>query len=275
MNPYETYSNYFTASGMLHGSMKNIMGTLFDLLVFGNDSILLHKVWEDISAEIIRLHKMLNRFDPLSEISSINRQAYEQEVKISEELMDILLDCKVYYKKTKGYFDITLRDYSMVTCDKQSSVVSFSSPDIEIDLGGYAKGYTLKRIKTILGFYGIEKAFINFGNSSVFTLGNHPHGNCWSVGIVNPYNPAITLKKILLRNNESLSVSGNSPQREKHIKNPLNNSFNEEKKLISVIAPDPIEAEVLSTTLFVCMPNEAESIMSEFHIYETDKINAF
>jgi thiamine biosynthesis lipoprotein len=46
------------------------MGTQFDILMVGSDPRLLGTVWEKVESEVQRLDKMLNRFDPESEVSS-------------------------------------------------------------------------------------------------------------------------------------------------------------------------------------------------------------
>ena len=67
------YSNYYAASGLFHGSMSSVMGTQFDILMVGSDPRLLGTVWEKVESEVQRLDKMLNRFDPESEVSFVNR----------------------------------------------------------------------------------------------------------------------------------------------------------------------------------------------------------
>ena len=69
------YSNYYAASGLFHGSMSSVMGTQFDILMVGSDPRLLGTVWEKVESEVQRLDKMLNRFEPESEVSFVNREA--------------------------------------------------------------------------------------------------------------------------------------------------------------------------------------------------------
>lgn len=89
------YSNYYAASGLFHGSMSSVMGTQFDILMVGSDPRLLGTVWEKVESEVQRLDKMLNRFDPESEVSFVNREAGHYPVTVGEELWNILLTASV------------------------------------------------------------------------------------------------------------------------------------------------------------------------------------
>lgn len=251
---------YYPESGMLHGFLEPVMGTRLDALLFHPEKTKLQLVWDSIIHETYRLHALLSRFEPASEITRINQKAHSEAVVISMEVFNILTSCAGYYEKTAGYFDITLQDFSSVELDRKKQTVRFHHSSLHLDLGGYAKGYALERIRSILRQYQLSNALINFGNSSVLGIGQHPYGNCWPVGIAHPYHPDITVANLQINDNETLSVSGNSLQREKHICNPYTGSFVNDKKIVSVIAPNAIDAEVLSTSLFVAPPEKKEML---------------
>ena len=181
------YSNYYAASGLFHGSMSSVMGTQFDILMVGNDPRLLGTVWEKVESEVQRLDKMLNRFDPESEVSFVNREAGHYPVTVGEELWNILLNCKRYNELTEGNFDITLQGFDQVLLTEEDKSIFFFSESLHIDLGGYGKGYALAKIRELLEENGIGKALVNFGNSSVLAVGTHPCGEYWPVGLDNPF----------------------------------------------------------------------------------------
>jgi thiamine biosynthesis lipoprotein len=257
-----SYANYYQKSNLFHGSALNIMGTRLDVVMIGNES-LLSDVWEQIMIETERLHRMLNRFDTASDISIINRNASAHPVELNDELWHILTDIKQYHHQTLGYFDISLRDFNQIIPDEVRRTVRFAGKDISLDLGGYAKGYALERIRKILLQYDVKQALINFGNSSILAVGSHPHEKYWSIGIENPFYPDKLLGICELRN-QSLSVSGNTTQRTGHIMNPRLGKFAEERKIVSVVSENAIEAEVLSTALMVADENSILSIKKVF-----------
>ncbi|MDO4755897.1 MAG: FAD:protein FMN transferase [Parabacteroides sp.] len=261
-----SYSNYYTASKLFHGSMSSIMGTQLDLLMIGEDAELLTTVWDRIQKELERLAMMMNRFNPKSEISILNQTASLYPVLISKELWAILQDCKRYYELTRGCFDITLQGFDQVLFEEADHSVFFLSESLQMDLGGFGKGYALAKIETLLKEAGIGNALVNFGNSSILALGKHPCGAYWPIGLDNPFTKE-RLADIKLCDH-ALSISGNAPSHTHHIVDPRTGMFVEGRKIVSVVAKDPIIAEVLTTALMVVKEEDVFEIASHFDIYE-------
>ena len=264
-------SNYYESSSLFHGSISGIMGTHFDLLIsqFSKDKAVL--VWNKIVVELERMHKMMNRFDAKSELSRININAQKSFATTSDEMWNILTDCKHFHISTEGLFDITLKDMSKVAFKETSQSVAFPTRDYYLDLGGYAKGYAMERVKRMLVEAKVEHALVNFGDSSISAIGHHPYGNCWSVSLENPFEKGEVLKEIELRD-QDFSSSGNLPTHTQHIINPYTKEFNSEKKLVCVCSNNPIEAEVLTTTLMLASSEQQSRIKSNFKI---DKVFVF
>jgi thiamine biosynthesis lipoprotein len=259
------YSNYYESSKLMHGSIMNIMGTRLDALLIGAERAESMLIWSEIEAEVKRLDKMLNKYDKDSEVSNVNKKAEYFPVSVNDELWTILIDCRRYFHLTLGYFDISLKDFSSVLLDENNQTVFFNRKSVQLDLGGYAKGYALEKIRNILMTHGIAQAFINFGNSSVLALGSHPHGENWTLGINNPYQPKETVGIIELHNN-TISTSGNMPQHTEHIINPFTGVYSKDRRILSIVAKNAIEAEVLSTALMIAEEKVTQAILSHFNI---------
>lgn len=261
-----SYSNYYASSQLFHGSLSSIMGTQLDVLLVGADSLLSYKIWEEIAAEVKRLDKMLNRFDPESDISLVNREAGHYPIPLRDELWEIMQSCRSYYEQTDGYFDITLQDFSRILFSEEDKSLFFMSDSLSVDLGGYGKGYALMQIQQIVEQYAIGNALVNFGNSSVLAIGSHPHGAYWPVSVDNPYTKE-RIANLELCNN-SLSVSGNMPSHPQHILNPRTGQYSTDRKMVSVIAGNPVLAEVLTTAFMVADEEHIGTIADRFDIYE-------
>lgn len=259
------HSEYYDTSETFHGFLPRIMGTRLDMVVTGCGKALIQPVWHSIVAELERLDHMLNRFDGNSELSRINREAVKHPVRVSEEMWHVLTDCKQYQPLTFGLFDITLNDLSKVVFDEESRAVAFPTEGFYFDLGGYAKGYAMEKIKHILTENGVKNAFIDFGNSSIAALGHHPYGDCWLVSIENPYKKGDILGEVKLRDRD-LSTSGNTPAYTGHIVHPHTGEYTDAKKLACVVTRNSVQAEVLSTTMMLATEEQREEITSRLTI---------
>jgi thiamine biosynthesis lipoprotein len=82
----------------------------------------------------------------------------------------------------------------------------FSRNDaVQLDLGGYAKGYALDRAAALLKQQGIQNALINIGGN-VLALGQHG-SRAWRVGIQHPRKPG-PLATLELHDGEAIGTSG-------------------------------------------------------------------
>lgn len=217
-------TEYLDDEKTFHGSVPYVMGTRLEAILVGalkEESI---PVWHWLCVEVERFDCMLNRFNPESELSKANASGNFENV--SAELHGLILLAEEYKKRTSGLFDV-------------------SKGGRELDFGGFAKGFVLHRFRDILAGSGISSAFVDFGGSSILAAGHHPFGDCWKIGVRNPFDRKI-LKELELRD-QSMSTSGNTPGHSGHIINPATGEPNHERKVVTVVGPDPLDVEVLST----------------------------
>lgn len=269
-NQTMSYSNYYANSYLFHGSMK-AMATQLDVLIVGEE---LHsrRIWNQIEKAVVDMEKLMSRYDENGEIYTLNRKIARYPFSPSERLCSIIEDCRKYYQLTYGIFDITLGNFSQLLFDDNAKTIYSFSETIELDLGGYGKGYALKEIEIILRQSGVEKALVNFGNSSVLAVGVHPHGEYWPVSIENPFTREVVADLQLC--DTSMSVSGNTPRHNTHIIDPYTGKYISGKRLAVVVCEDPVLAEVMTTTMLIADDNQQKAIsekfkeISEKHIYE-------
>lgn len=257
----ETITKYYDDESMFHGFIPHIMGTRFDILIIHPDFKRLSHIWLNIANELENLDKILNRFIPESEISLLNDLKPQSPTSISQELENILQLCQYYYENTFHLFDITLQDFSRIKFHDNQRI-SFTTPTLSLDFGGFAKGYALRKIQTLLKQENLENAFINFGNSSILGMGHHPYGDSWKVSFQNPYNQSL-LKEFSLKDS-TLSTSGNTARYNRHIINPLTGIYDGQRKATTVLSDDPIEAEVLSTVWMIADQEQQRDMTEKF-----------
>ena len=232
----------FSEEGLtFHGSIPLVMGTRLEMLALGTSRDTVVQVWDWLCVESSRLSRMLDRFNPTSELSRLNASgSFEGASPLLRMLTDLAAS---YRERTMGLFDI-------------------SKGGGELDFGGFAKGYLLKELKTVLGQAGVDCAFVDFGGSSIMAIGHHPFGDSWKVAVRNPFGSGV-LWEVALRD-ESMSTSGNSPGYSGHILNPRTGIPVNERKVVTVVGDDPLDAEVLSTALMPAGEEIAGTISDNF-----------
>lgn len=286
------------------------MGTRFDFLTYGLDEDFYLTAKTFITNELERIEQKFSRFDEESEVFKINKFASTEPVSIDSETVALLNLCKEYYLKTNKLFDITVGKFTTtdkedlstkrkneveelseesnfeyasilgadkILIDLKDSTVRFTSPMLSIDLGGIGKGYALEKIKHYCNENRILNALISFGDSSITTLGSHPHGDYWPIGMQHAFSAGPPIHTFRL-NDSCMSTSGNTPNNRLkfgtngHIFNPLTGKFQKETKTTTVVTNSPIEAEVLSTALFIAGDNDKAEILLRFNPMESIEI---
>lgn len=253
------------------------MGTILDIVLPGADSDSVEQILEMVIHEVERIESRLSIFEPSSDLSRINSNAFEQIVETDEELNGIFSEIEDYNDLTEGYFDITLkpvqdfyrengiatelpqtvkRSCGMELLEIGDHSIRFLEEGVFLDLGGYGKGYAVKRIIELLQLHSIDSALISFGGSLVTGMGSHPEGDSWKVSIPSDLQDKESKEVNIDLKNQSLSTSGNSLNNQKkfrnsgHIIDPVSKRVRTENSLVSVVSGDPVKAEVYSTAIF-------------------------
>ncbi len=88
---------------------------------------------------------------------------------------------------------------------RRGGLVRSSNKAVQLDLGGYAKGYALDRAAELLRKQGIHNALINAGGN-IFALGQHGK-RPWRIGIQHPRKSG-ALATLELHDGEAIGTSG-------------------------------------------------------------------
>ncbi len=221
--------------------------------------------------ESLSLDKVFNRFDPHSELFRVNFSGAWQAMPLSEELYEALSLCEEFRRTTAGYFDIAVQSSprpkgEAFSLDEASRSVRLSAPGVVLDLGGFAKGYALERLRRLLTEEGVGRALLNFGDSSILGVGTHPHGESWPVGLAaagggEPGAPSFALR------DSALSVSGHPAGEKPHILSPSDGRPVTRPGVVAVAGPSALVAEVLSTALFAAPDGAWDELLNHYAGY--------
>lgn len=258
-------------------SSSDAMHTRMEIVVAGigkeNARRIAKSLW-DLAA---KNEDVMSRFKTESELHVVNMTAFGSDVAVSEELFMVLKMCDVFKSATKGYFDITANT-STRDCDKAGYVLSgenhtvrFLKEGTRLDLGGFAKGYTLDEMAKILRNEGVAYGLINLGDSSSYALGTHPFGQYWPIGIEHPYFKGRMMHSFKLKDS-ALSVSGKNRQGKAHIADPITGTPVSREEIVAVRGASPLVAEVLSTAIYAAPQHMRGEIAAEFPEYTIETI---
>ena len=156
-------------------------------------------------------------------------------------------------------------DMSQVILDEQAGTVYFADPELSLDLGAVAKGYTAERVAQWMLDSEMPSFIISAGGN--VRMGNPPADGRtkWGVGIQDPDGAVLGLSDIV----ETLYVTGCSVvtsgdyqryyvvdgQRYHHLIDPDTLMPDTDFRSVSIITEDSGYADLLSTAAFL-MPYE-------------------
>ncbi len=280
-SPNHTFKISPSGLGLFYGWFGGMHSRL-DLIITGMDEGRCARLLDDMYSNTERLEKMLNRFDPdsdLYQLNSLGKGSYP----IDDELIEIIARALAYKSLTLGAFDIAIGSENYdptvqyIDIDFENRILTKTADGVTLDMGGYAKGLALEAMIEILRAGGVENALVSFGNSSVYGIGNHPAGKPWNVGVeqtagktVNTNGGAGGQDGVFIDLCDcGMSTSGNNPTNRGHIISPYTRRPVTDSRLVSVAGASPLDCEVLSTALFVAMAEDGYEDKSEVSLDRT------
>jgi FAD:protein FMN transferase len=268
------------------GETQAIMGTKISVQLWMDDE---KKATQAIAAVMDEMRRIDNEYSPWIETSqlyklnqSVAKATQKNPVTISPEL-SFVIDKSFYYSKiSEGAFDITFAslaryydyraklkpseaqreallsaiNYKHIHLNPKTHQVWFDHDKVYMDLGGIAKGYACDKAIEILKKFGVKSASVTAGGDTRL-LGNKS-GKPWMVGIKNPRSEegvAITLPL----EDTAISTSGDyeryfiddNGERVHHIINPKTGKSTKGIMSVTILGPEGIDTDALSTTVFV------------------------
>ncbi len=148
----------------------------------------------------------------------------------------------------------------ILTTNENSTVTIKLIDGAKLDLGGIAKGYAVDLAYDRLVGAGLKDFIINLGGN-IRVNGTPPQGSEWQIAIRDPDSPdKLTDETLSLKSGEAVATSGSyeryvviDGKRYSHIIDPRTGHPVERTGSVSVKAKSALEADALSTAVFVGM----------------------
>ncbi len=244
--------------------------------------------------EYHRLYDIYNEYTGLANLATLNRMAGKGPIRVDIKIIELLEYSKEMYRLTGGEvnvaFGAVLRiwhdcrtektgvptreelssanehcDINDVIIDREAMTVELADPEMSLDVGAVAKGYTVERLAEYFDGLNVSSQVIDIGGN-LRVVGTKPNGNGWSAAAQNPYTGEY-LKIIELR--DSAFVTSGSHQRFYEYEGVRYHHIIDKDTLmpenryvqVSVNAPSSAMADALSTALFNMERLEAEALI--------------
>ena len=280
------------------------MGTEVSVYVWHDDLGTAQEAVAAVFVEVARIDNLMSTYIEDSEMSRINREAASGPVEVGDELFTLILRALDISLLTRGAFDITYDsvgqhydfregrrpdedtileelprlNYRLVEINRDDSTIRFMQEGVRINLGGIAKGYTVERGVDVLRQYGVAHARVTAGGDSRL-LGDR-RGQPWMVGVQNPRDKDQVVVTLPLEN-EAISTSGDyerffeeDGERYHHIIEPSTGQPAGEVRSTTIIGPDAVLTDALSTSVFVMGVDQGLRLIATLPDYEGIVIDA-
>ena len=277
---------------------QNKMGTRVEVQIWHLDAAAADRLLSAAMAEFDRIESSMSTYIAASEISVLNASAANAPVRVSAELYGIIDKSLQLSELTQGAFDIsydsvgqhydyragkrppaeTIRaalpaiDYRLIKLDAERSTIRYEREGLRINLGGIAKGYAIESVINLLREAGVRHAMAAAGGDTRI-LGDR-QGKPWIVGIRDPDDESGIVTRLALKD-EAISTSGDYERffmdgdvRYHHILNPATGESATGVRSATVVGPDAVMADALSTSVFVLGPVAGLELIESLPGYE-------
>lgn len=281
----------------LFDTVTTIKGSAENQQAFSETAQQLH----DAMLEYHQLFDIYNDYEGIVNLKTVNDNAGIAPVTVDRKIIDLLTDCKAYYEATDrkvnaamgsvlrlwhearndGINDIANAylpamealeaaaahmDFDAVEIDADASTVYISDPEVQLDVGAIAKGWSVQQV--------CETApaglLISVGGNVCATGPKDPSGTPWVIGIQNPDGGDQFLHTLYVSGG-SVVTSGDY-QRAYIVDGKLYHHIIDPETLypstywrsVSIVCDDSGLGDALSTALFLLPQEEGQALLDQF-----------
>lgn len=261
------------------------------------------EITDKIYSRLERYHRLFDIYQNYEEnnIKTINDQAGIAPVKVEQEIIELLLECKEYYQVTNGKVNVAmgsvlqlwheareagieeplyaslpdkaaLEDAALhcniedIVIDEKNSTVYLKDPKMRLDVGAVAKGWATERVCR----QAPEGILVSVGGN-VKATGPKPEEIPWVVGLQSPWGEHSEYVHTLYVNRESVVTSGDyqryytvDDEIYHHLIDPETLYPGKQWKAVSVVCEDSGLADALSTALFLLSKEEGQELLDKY-----------
>ena len=276
-----------------------IMGTTVRVTVVAYDESKAREAINHAIKSMQHTEAKMSYYNEDSELSMLNKTAFEHPVKISEELFNLIKKSIEVNKISDGAFDCTISPVlelwkhasetgirptsteiqeaknktgtQNLILNEQELTIKFKIEGMRIDLGGIAKGYAIDKAIDKLKELNMQGALVDAGGD-IRCFGTPPQGkDRWKIGLQNPeLAEGEDVIMQLSLNDMAITTSGDyyrffmiGSEKINHIIDPKTSSSAKELHSVSIIAKDATTADALATAVTVLGKDKGKTMIEE------------
>ena len=204
------------------------MGTYGSAEIWTTNQEVADKILAGVRQAYESVDASMSNWDPASELSRINLQARQGPVEVEDpELFRCIRISMAYARATRGAFDPTvgplMQLYGFRPDDPQvpseealaevldhvgwdkvevievARSIRFRDPEVELDLGGIAKGYALDVAARMFSHVGCRAGLLDLGGN-LYAWAAPPGEEAWNIGIRHPEDPERVIATLRVAN---------------------------------------------------------------------------
>jgi FAD:protein FMN transferase len=267
-----------------HGAM----GTIFEIKIDHSDSAYASAAAVQVFQLVDRLEQYLSHYIQNSDVRRISSLEIGQSTRVSLETFECLQQCREMYSLSHGVFDVTIgalyhawltsakslkqptvaeisraREHiglNHLELDEANCSVIMTGGPVQLDLGGFGKGYALDKAAELLADWDIESYMLNGGQSSL-RFGTPPtDAEGWAISLSDPFHDYREFKQMQLA---FTAVSGSGLQKGLHIIDPRTAQPVKNRRAAWSFAPSAAYADGWSTAFIMLSVEEIATVCAE------------
>lgn len=246
-------------------------------------------------AELARLDAMMSDYQPASELSRLPAMSHTTPVRVSDDLYLVLVRAMEVSERAHGAFDVTLGPLTRLwresrrsgtlpdraalddarartgfrLLELQHGTVRAARADMQLDLGGIAKGFAAERAVGVLRSHALPISLVSLAGD-VYAGDPPPGAEGWRVEIRGDRSGEESSPiGTLWLTRAGVSTSGDATQhvvvggtRYSHILDPRTGLGVQSGRTVTVLSPRGMDADALSTALSVLGPADADALLT-------------
>ena len=278
-----------------HVRSAEALGTQVNITVFHPEETIANQAIDAALERIEHVEQLMSLYRPDSQLSLLNRRGVLRHP--HPDLVAVLTKAAELSRLTRGAFDVTVQPLWKLYADRagdgalptegeiekvrqrigwqhiriESDIIYFDRAGMQVTLNGVAQGLAADLAQQALKERGIEHALIDAGELNA--MGSPSRKESWHIAIQHHRQQSERIAKIGLLD-RCLSTSGDyatrfsDDYRHHHLLDPRTGLSPAKLASVSVAAPSALEADALSTAIFIIGPEQGKELVESMNLVD-------